>query len=287
MKNLDRLAVKLHEQYSTNSSKPKTKTSKGANKKPGSKRHDLKRLPEGWNDAIFEIQHPQWMVAQELRATNPTIALAFLQSSGARPDELEKGVTFFMEDNEVVVEIVGSKQIKDANGKAIRGIEKRWLTINPNFCKAAEFLCRFVKHQIAITDNPNFKFSYKKSTFKTMMVSLSDRYHDRYRSNKAKISVTTYFFRHHMSASLKSCKDLSASECAMVMGHLSTESLKSYASGYKKKSPVRPVLSVRTTEVPMQKIQSSFIASKTNLKQPTTSLTYPIRSPARSGYPSI
>lgn len=267
MKFLDRLRNEPSNQLDLPPVAKAIKTAKNNGGKCKSKKHDLKKLEAGWNDKVYLLQHPSGESGDDLKASNPTNALAIFQSTGLRPDELHTGVTFFLEEDQVVIEIKGSKQISDANGTVVRGLEKRWITINPSFCMAAEFLCRYVKHQLSLTQRSVFDFKYNKNTFRNTMVALSDKFHETYRPKKTKISITAYFFRHHMSACLKADKELSPEQRAKVMGHLSTDSIESYASAYRRKSPVKPILKVRTSEEPIRKVQSSYIASKVKSKQ--------------------
>lgn len=232
------------------------KTKRGSH----SKKHDLKKLDAGWNDAIFELQKKRTDIKTLYRSGGPLVALAALQSTGMRPDELESGLVFRVKGQEVEIEIKGSKTIKDEEGEPVRGIERRFITINPAFCKASEFLKEFIIKRLHGNRTKSYSFRYNKETFRSVMETLSDKYNEIYRKRKTRISITGYFFRHHMAASLKACKELTDLERASVMGHLSVASLQSYASAYRSKSKVKPVLRVSTSAAPKSAPASRYLS---------------------------
>lgn len=227
-----------------------------------SKKHDLKKLATGWNDAIFEIQKlSSDPVILETRG-GPLVAIVALQASGMRPDELETGIIFHLNDGEVTIEVQGSKVIKDGYGKPTRGIEFRSITVNPKFCQASRFLVEYLTQRSIKLNKTSFCFGYTKNTLRNLMADLSEKYNKLHRKNKKKISITGYFFRHHLAASLKACKELTPAQRAQVMGHLSTSSIQTYASAYRSKNPIKPFLKVSTSEQPKQYTASNFLATK-------------------------
>lgn len=284
MKNLKLLdkSAKKPEQTTTNSKRDSRLASKKI-KKYKSKKHDLKKLAAGWNDAIFALQ--QQSCNPEILETRggPLIAFAVMQSTGLRPDELQSGVIFHLQNGEVTVEIEGSKTIKNEHDEATRGIEFREITINPRFCQASGFLCDFLTQRSLKMNKTSFCFSYSKNTMRNLMHDLSKKYNQLHRKGKKEITITGYFFRHHMAASLKACKELTPAQRAQVMGHLSTTSIQSYASSYRSKSPIKPYLKVSTSQQPKEYAASNFLATRQpkpspQQPQPSTNKTATLQS---------
>lgn len=221
-------------------------------------KYALKMLTAGWTNKIFDLQREITSNQPKNNRGKILRALAITICTGLRPAELEKGVKLRLnEHNLLEIEIQGAKLAKNEFGQFERGIETRWLTINPSYNNATSYLTEEMKELVYLCGKREFEFSYCSSTLRKNVANLGKKYLLRYQSKLKDVSITPYTFRHLMSANIKSCTAFSDCERAQILGHLSIRSMQSYARGFRTKSGNKPIVGVRTTQMPeMDKISS-------------------------------
>lgn len=199
-----------------------------------SKKLDLAKLPKQWRATVFGALHPE-------RTSPLASAVAVLWATGCRPVELEKGVKVSMQDGQLLVEIQGAKVGKIDNGQTVadRGLEWRKLKLSPDLNAATQYLARLV------ADGPQ-TVAYNKASLRTR---LNETGRLAIRKLPEGVSIAPYSFRHALGSDLKSCDDYTDEQRAMVMGHLSVESLSVYGRR-RHRGGVKPVASVEASAVP-------------------------------------
>lgn len=225
----------------------KTKNKKALN----SKKHVQKKLKQGWVDRVFEIQLQRTQSQPQRNQGFSILAIAICIATGLRPAELKQGVVLRqLACGNIEVEIYGAKLIRNEFGELDRGIEVRWLTINPDYSLASAYLQHTVPLLLKRSNSSEYKFEYNDSTLRKITSSLGREYLDLYQPKQKELILSPYVFRHQLSASLKSCTMLDNQERAMVLGHLSIDSMQSYSRAFRTKSPIKPILKVRASQAP-------------------------------------
>jgi integrase len=216
-----------------------------------SKKHVLKKLHSGWHCKLFQIQKERTESQPKDNRGNTLLAVAILIATGLRPTELELGVILRITENgSVEIEIQGAKVREDKHGENERGIDTRWIVINPQYSEASRFLANEIPRRLSSEGASEISFSYSKSTLKKVINNLGKKYLEMYQPKLQDLQISPYCLRHLMSASLKSCNQLDDVQRAQVLGHLSILSMQSYAKGFRTKTPIKPALNVRTTQIP-------------------------------------
>ncbi|NYG35527.1 site-specific integrase [Sphaerotilus montanus] len=224
---------------------PPIQASKGhkKKKKPASiksKQQLVPKLGKNWRAEIFEAMKPK---KQTRRPVSMVLqATAVLWATGCRPSEIEKGVEVSL-DNEtgnLTFFVIGAKTGKSTNGQmeSDRGIKFRWITLQRDMTPATELLAELIEK------------AGKSITVKYDSNGLGNKISDRGFELFNKKGVSPYCFRHAMGCDLKSCDLMDDVERSQVMGHLSVESLSKYGRRRRGGKGARPILSVKTSEMP-------------------------------------
>jgi integrase len=119
-----------------------------------------------------------------------------------------------------------------------RGIKFRWITLQRDMTPATKLLAELIEK------------AGKSITVKYDSNGLGNKISDRGFELFNKKGVSPYCFRHAMGCDLKSCDLMDDAERSQVMGHLSVESLRKYGQRRRKGGGARPILSVKTSEMP-------------------------------------
>lgn len=256
----------------------------GGKRRSNSKKYVIKQLNTGWQCKLFEIQKRTTESQNEKNQGDSLMALSICIATGLRPEELETGVILRTRpDGSAEVEIQGAKVSRDENE---RGIETRWIVVNPEFSMASKYLTDEIPKILFRQGVSAIHFSYNKSTLRKLVGNLGKRYLKEYQSKQLDLQISPYCFRHSMAAALKSCENLDDTERAQVLGHLSINSMESYAKGFRTKTPIKPALSVRSTEIPRlkeKKASNNFKATRMKLKLSKASVS----KKSRCSRPSI
>ncbi len=224
---------------------PSEPVSKGHKKKKKpvsikSKQQLVPKLGKNWRAEIFEAMKPK---KQTRRPVSMVLqATAVLWATGCRPSEIEKGVEVSL-DNEtgnLTLLVTGAKTGKSTNGQmeSDRGIKFRWITLQRDMTPATELLAELIEK------------AGKSITVKYDSNGLGNKISDRGFELFNKKGVSPYCFRHAMGCDLKSCDLMDDVERSQVMGHLSVESLSKYGRRRRGGKGARPILSVKTSEMP-------------------------------------
>lgn len=212
-------------------------------KKPASiksKQQLVPKLGKNWRAEIFEAMKPK---KQTRRPVSMVLqATAVLWATGCRPSEIEKGVEVSL-DNEtgnLTFLVIGAKTGKSTNGQieSDRGIKFRWITLQRDMTPATKLLAELIEK------------AGKSITVKYDSNGLGNKISDRGFELFNKKGVSPYCFRHAMGCDLKSCDLMDDVERSQVMGHLSVESLSKYGRRRRGGKGARPILSVKTSEMP-------------------------------------
>lgn len=252
-----------------------------------SKKHVIKKLRSGWHCKLFQIQQKRTESQPEANRGNTLLAVAIVIATGLRPIELESGVMIRTTENgSVEIEIQGAKVREDEHGENERGIDTRWIVINPEYSEASRFLANEIPKRLLSKRASEIDFSYSKSTLTKVINNLGKKYLEMYQPKLQDLQISPYCFRHLMSASLKSCNELDDIQRAQVLGHLSIRSMQSYAKGFRTKTPIKPALTVRTTQIPgLRDEQPAMKFAKMRIKSaPGASL---VAKPSSPKYPSF
>ena len=252
-----------------------------------SKKHVIKKLRSGWHCKLFQIQRERTESQPEDNRGNTLLAVAIVIATGLRPTELESGV--ILRTNEcgsVEIEINGAKVREDQHGENERGIDTRWIVINPEYGQASRFLANEIPKSLLSKNASEISFSYSKSTLKKVINNLGKKYLEMHQPKLKDVQISPYCFRHLMSATLKSCNELDDVQRAQVLGHLSIHSMQSYAKGFRTKTPIKPALNVRTTQMPDARDgKSAMKFAKMKIKSaPNATL---VTKPSSPQYPSF
>lgn len=224
---------------------PPIQASKGHKKKKKpvsikSKQQFVPKLGKNWRAEIFEAMKPK---KQTRRPVSMVLqATAVLWATGCRPSEIEKGVEVSL-DNEtgnLTFFVIGAKTGKTTNGQmeSDRGIKFRWITLQRDMTPATKLLAELIEK------------AGKSITVKYDSNGLGNKISDRGFELFNKKGVSPYCFRHAMGCDLKSCDLMDDAERSQVMGHLSVESLRKYGQRRRKGGGARPILAVKTSEMP-------------------------------------
>jgi integrase len=200
-----RYLVNLYEKHGRNNGKSPVTT-----KNPGnSKKKSLRKMPKNWREMVWD------------RCENYDYkgALAILQLTGARPSEIERGVSVAGDASSDFLEItiLGSKQGKaKKNGQATRIVMVDMRTrVNPGSPK--DYLLSQVAYEGYFFIQANAK------RLNDYVLRLSKKIWLRKKNHIAPCS-----YRHQISADLKG-EGTPPPKISMVMGHRSTQSKKKYA----------------------------------------------------------
>ena len=233
----------------------------GASKKP-----QMKTLDEHWPDkiwsAICEVNHGKGAAWK--------LAAAVLAVTGARPSELEKGITISAikcnGKNGIEAVIQGSKLIKDFRGQP----EHKFVWMSHTETHRSEELIALVK---AVSEAPNRQLvvQYDAEAISTKLREISRKIWPR-----RKHHVTAYCYRELLSSTAKEA-DVPPEELAQAMGHLSSYSQNSYAhSGRKKRGGIKPwgcvtaSVPVRTEKALLARFKAATVFKKLKLKSRKT-----------------
>ena len=169
-----------------------------------SKRTRLRGLPDDWRNQMFE----------NAKRSKYLDAIAVLAATGARPAELEKGITVNLtRENTLTFTIIG---VKTHNGKY--GQEIRKLEIAANSVVTKHLLDRVQEHgQLRIAANAGSLSDYARYLGKKTFPSL-------------KKAVSAYCFRHQFAADLKA-EGMESADVSAALGHCVDETQSYYASG--------------------------------------------------------
>lgn len=209
-------------------------------KKPSkSKRETLGRLPADWRARIFAATGT---IDKARPPSQARKAVAVLWLTGCRPAELENGVEVQMDGGQLVITIRSAKVGEIDNGEVVaaRGLEVRRLRLDPTSTPAAELLAGLAAAGPIVVKHP-------KKSLRTRVNELGREVLAKMRNPP---SVAPYSFRHAMGCDLKSCDTLTDEQRAMVMGHLSTESLTKYGRRRRGGGSASPILDVEASAVP-------------------------------------
>jgi integrase len=219
---------------------PIPKTQKISNKKrpSQSKRETLGQLPADWRARIFKA-------TGTIKPRPPSQirkAVAVLWLTGCRPAELENGVDVQMDGGQLAITIRAAKVGLIDNGEVVaqRGIEVRRLRLDPKGSPAAELLASLAAAGPITVKHPK----------KSLRTRINELGQDVLAKMRSAPSVAPYSFRHAMGCDLKSCDTLTDEQRAMVMGHLSTESLTKYGRRRRGGGGQAPILDVEASAVP-------------------------------------
>lgn len=224
---------------------PSEPASKGhkKKKKPASiksKQQLVPKLGKNWRAEIFEAMKPK---RQTRRPVSMVLqATAVLWATGCRPSEIEKGVEVSLDNKtgNLTFLVIGAKTGKSTNGQieSDRGIKFRWITLQRDMTAATKLLAELIEK------------AGKSITVKYDSNGLGNKISDRGFELFNKKGVSPYCFRHAMGCDLKSCDLMDDVERSQVMGHLSVESLSKYGRRRRGGKGARPILAVKTSEMP-------------------------------------
>jgi integrase len=218
-----------------------TSSSDGRQDEPaeGSKKHDMSRLPRDWRARMLAT-------VQGRKLTRPSQlpdAIAALWATGCRPAELEKGLQISVEKGWLMIVIRGSKHGEIDNGQVVaqRGMEWRALYFRPDDSDATRHLAD------RYGDGEKHQLIYDKNSLRTRVNELG---REVLANLKNPPSLSPYSFRHAMGADLKSCDEITDTDRAQVMGHLSIESLQTYGRRRRGGRGLKPVRAVKASAQP-------------------------------------
>ena len=152
---------------------------------------------EGWRDKLFEHIDPRYKDA---------LAVAIL--TGARPCEIERGITIRRHQAGLEITIGGAKVGRD------RGQPVRTLLVSSD--------CAAISHLEAMLDGDNCKVSTNAKRFSDAVAQASERAWPRMR-----LRVTPYTLRHAVASSLKAAH-VDPVGIAEALGHRATRSAQVY-----------------------------------------------------------
>jgi integrase len=230
--------------------------------KPNSRKHSIKKLPNGWIDEFFLFKQRKNFEQPQSNQGDVLFAIALSIAVGLRPIELENVVKIHKIGDQIEIEITGAKYSKNEYGVSERGIEKRWITINPEYALASKYVYDIAHEILKDSRNNYFEFGYRRDTLRKIVATTTKSFFKECYPKMKPESISPYSFRHMMSAALKSDESLSDVQIAQVLGHLSTESMKSYAKKFRRGTPKKPMLRVRSSELPRQQDKHTFKPSK-------------------------
>ncbi|HSH84576.1 MAG TPA: hypothetical protein VK979_05380 [Guyparkeria sp.] len=179
-----------------------------------SKWRDLTGLPPNWRDQI-------WAAATRPRAKDRRDEISALALTGARPEELEKGIHFTLrDDGSIRARVEGAKYRPATKTEPGRGQEWRGFTIaDPgNSVEGNHLLQRLLESdgQITITGpEPKIMCDYTRRCAAAAF------------PRRAKIEISPYSYRHAFIARAKA-QGLTDIEIAQIAGHQSTDSARHY-----------------------------------------------------------
>lgn len=167
------------------------------------KRTRLRGLPDDWRDQMFA----------NAKTSKYRDAIAVLAATGARPAELEKGITVSLtNENTLTFTIIG---VKTHTGKY--GQEIRKLDIAANSVVTRHLVARVREHgQLRIEANAGSLSDYARHLGKKTFPSL-------------KKAVSAYCFRHQFAADLKA-EGMESADVSAALGHCVDETQGYYAS---------------------------------------------------------
>lgn len=267
----------------------KNNQSKTTNK-PNSKKHVVKKLWKNWRDDFFNYKLSTNENQCEENRGESIFATAICIATGLRPAELNKGIVFYKNDlDQIEIKIHGAKTSKEKNidGSNIRGIEFRYITINPEFSAAARYLFHEASKRIKnISSNNQYSFSYNNDTLRDMLRKSGRSFFQKVKPELNNLSISAYGFRHAMFADLKSFDHLTPIDIAMAMGQASAKSINHYAKAFRKKggnSNIKPssklkqnacpFLFVSASQVPRSNHINPFVLKSKISKSPKPDLT--------------
>lgn len=198
-------------------------------KKKNSKRNSLAGLPVGWQDHIHQHVSPKYK--------SSVLALTV---SGCRPEELRKGVRFFISEDELIGVRIDGAKVSETKGQQIR-----ILYFDPDINELNKVIKTFLDEHGPMTiklpeSNPDKPEPAKTVNAFTRAV--------KYAAGKAgpKFSkVSPYTFRHQKAADLKK-EGHSEEKRAAFLGHRSTRTQQQY--GFAQQG--RGATGIRRVEVP-------------------------------------
>ncbi|MCP3944995.1 MAG: site-specific integrase [Desulfobacteraceae bacterium] len=197
-------------------------------KKTNSKRRSLAGLPIDWQDQIFK----------NVSAKYKTSVLA-LTVTGCRPEELRKGIDFFMsEDGLLGVKIDGAK-VSETKGQKVRV-----LYFDPKISVLNQAIKKIVDDHGPITIKLSSNNSDPTKTVNAFTRAV------KYAASKAGskfLKVSPYTFRHQKTSDLKK-EGHSEEEVAAFLGHRSTRTQQQY--GFVQQG--RGASGIKRVEVPNQ-----------------------------------
>lgn len=169
-----------------------------------SKKQSLTGLPDDWRFKVIERADPEYQ-----------LAITMLALTGCRPEELAKGIRVTQREDGLYAEIHGAKVTQHA------GQVKRTLKLHP--VKASELLSPYMKGLEVMV----VKFDQKNS-LTTHIRSVAKKLWPR-----KKESVTSYCFKHAMSADCKASPDFKnhPESISMVLGHRVDRTRSYYGTG--------------------------------------------------------
>lgn len=200
------------------------------------KRGTLAKLPQDWREK---------MVAEALRSNAGDrfkAAVAVLMASGCRPEELAAGVACVKRpDGRIELRIKGAKTGTISNGEVVadRGQPWRTLVLDADSSEATQ-------HIAALCSNKVQTIKFNKDSLRTMVKRVARRVYPKHDGR----GISPYCFRHAMAADLKSCDTLTDEQRAMVLGHLSVESIASYGRRRRGGGGRSPVVAVKAAKQP-------------------------------------
>lgn len=230
--------------------------------KPNSRKHFIKKLPDGWLDKFFLFKRKKNDEQKETNQGDIVFALALSIATGLRPIELENGVNVHKNGAEIEIEIQGAKYSKNEFGISERGLQKRCITINPEYSLASKYIYDTAHEILKDSRYNSFFFRYGRESLRKIMGYTTKSFFRECYPEKNPVPVSPYSFRHMFAASLKSDESLTDVQIAQALGHLSTESMKCYAKKFRRGTPKKPILRVRSSELPRQQEKHTFKPSK-------------------------
>lgn len=231
-----------------------------------SKKTQMKTLDEYWPDKI-------WSAICAINGGKGAawrLAAAALAVTGARPAELEKGITFsaIKRDGKNGIEAVihGAKLIKDFRGQP----ERKFVWMSHTETHREPELIALTK-AIAAAPDRRLVVQYDAEAISTKLREVSQKIWPRRRHH-----ITAYCYRELLSTTAKEA-DVPPEELAQAMGHLSSYSQNSYAhAGRKKRGGKKPwgcvtaSVPVRTEKALLARFKAATVFKKLKLKSRKT-----------------
>ncbi len=174
----------------------------------GSTKHRIPRLKTGWRDELLQhaIDHN----------SKYALAIAVMSLSGARPAELETGVTCIIDDQRIRIEIHGAKTHNGTYGHETRSFT----------CCDDDLAARYLR---TIGKSRRFVVNAPARRLIDTIPKIARQLYPR----RNAVRPTAYCFRNAMSADLKAL-GYSKEKIAGILGHCVTETQRYYATA---KSP--------------------------------------------------